>query len=151
MVNTSSGTSSSTINKNSSAHTSSSATLSEESRRRLDEMQAKLNARLSKKGPAGSYIKWDSDGCRRIIQFDPNRFEETEVPFPRSTKPVPRVNLWGQEVIDGKAQGTELACITVSPTLAKDIFKMFKLGVTVLDITRHGMGKSDTWYDVQPV
>lgn len=96
-----------------------------------------------------TYIKFESDGCRKVIKFDPARTEEVQVTYPGTSKAVNRVNLYGNEIVDGKVQGSELACWTASATAAKDVIKMFKLGCVTLDIIRHRMDKS-TYYDVQP-
>lgn len=152
MSNTSVSASSSTQNKSSSnfSSTSSNATISEATRNRLNQISNRLSEQLSKKGSnVSTYIKFESDGCRKVIKFDPARTEEVQVTYPGTSKAVNRVNLYGNEIVDGKVQGSELACWTASATAAKDVIKMFKLGCVTLDIIRHRMDKS-TYYDVQP-
>lgn len=151
MVSTSTSASSSTQNKSPSLSTSSHATISAETRNRLNEISNRLNEQTAKKGSnVSSYIKFDHDGCRKVIRFDPNRVEETQVTYPGSDRAVNRVNFFGHELINDKPQTEEPACWTASATAAKDVIKMFKLGCTTLEVTRHQMDKS-TFYDVQPI
>jgi hypothetical protein len=125
--------------------------LSDDTRNRLNQISNNLNAQLSKKGSnITSYIKFDSDGCHKIIRFDPEKTEEVEVQFPGAPKPVKRVNLFGHEIVNGQVQGIEISCWTASPTAARDVLKLFKLNCFTAEITRHNMEKTNTFYDVQP-
>lgn len=63
--------------------------LSEQTKNKLNQISAKIDEQLSKKGKTVStYIKFDYDGCRKVLKFDPNRTEETEVDYPNTTAPV---------------------------------------------------------------
>lgn len=151
MSTSTSASASSTQKTSASKGTTSSVILSEETKNRLNQISNNLNAQLSKKGSnITSYIKFDTDGCHKIIRFDPEKTEEVEVQFPGAPKPVKRVNLFGHEIVNGQVQGTEISCWTASPTAARDVLKLFKMNCFTAEITRHNMEKTNTFYDVQP-
>jgi len=76
---------------------------------------------------------------------------EEDIEYPSEPgKKIHRVKFYVYQVENGRKSGI-LEEWTASVRTSKDIIKWLVKGYYEIDITRHGMNKNDTRYDVDPV
>jgi len=118
---------------------------------RLREMYERLNQRMSPTSGNGHFLKFTKDGEHKRLFFDHSKTVEEDIEYPSEPgKKIHRVKFYVYQVENGRKSGI-LEEWTASVRTSKDIIKWLVKGYYEIDITRHGMNKNDTRYDVDPV
>jgi len=119
---------------------------------RLKNMYERLNQRATPTTTGnGHYLKFTKDGEHKRLWFDHTKTTESDVEYPSDPgKKIHRVMFYCYQVENGQRSDV-LEEWTTSVRTSKDILKWLLKGYFEIDITRHGMSKNDTRYDVDPV
>lgn len=118
---------------------------------RLRDMYERLNQRASSTPGNGHFLKFTKDGEHKRLFFDHTKIVEEDIEYPSEPgKKIRRVKFYVYQVENGQRSNI-LEEWTASVRTSKDIIKWLMKGYYEIDITRHGMSKNDTRYDVDPV
>jgi hypothetical protein len=144
---TSSGTNSSISNT-----ATNKATLSADTRHRLEALSNQFDEQLSKGGTDATFLKI-APGETKTLLFDPEQVKQITVNYPSDpTTPVKRVQCMVKEA-DEKGnihKDAEIQDFTISITAGRDILRWVLKGFTLLDVNRVGSGMRDTKYMISP-
>jgi len=119
---------------------------------RLKEMYERLNQRTSPTATGnGHYLKFKMDGEHKRLWFDHTKTVESDVEYPSEPgKKIHRVIFYVQQIENGRKSDV-VEEWTTSVRTSTQIIKWLVKGYYEIEITRHGMTKNDTRYDVDPV
>ncbi len=119
-----------------------------ETKRRLIEMEARLNKKTEKSGKS-KFIKFGDNEYMRL-KILPEQTIEDEVTYNEGEQPVTKFKFYCQQIVDGVTSDLVQEW-TASPLWAQTIIHQINRGVTVFDVVRHGVSKTATRYDIDPV
>lgn len=119
-----------------------------ETRQRLIEMEARLNKKTEKTGKS-KFIKFADNEYMRL-KILPEKTVEDEVTYSEGEQPVTKFKFYCQQIEDGVTSDL-IQEWTVSPTWATTIIHQLNRGITTFDVVRHGVSKTATRYDIDPV
>ena len=144
----STSTSVDTSTNTTSASTGKKQVLSEETKRKISEMRARLDKKASSRN-TNKFIKF-KDQEHRLLQFVPEKTHEALVTY-GSQPDTPPVNRYKFYVHDLSSESAgEVLEWTASEAVATDILKWIEKGYCTMHITRKGSDLK-TRYDIDPL
>lgn len=124
----------------------SSKKLSEESKRKLLELNAQLQEQSNSDDT--NYIKFKS-GDTKVLRFEPELTHKEDVQYPDNSKPTLQYKFYASERIEGN-KWSKVRELTLAPRWAKLVIALLLKDFLTQEVTRTGSDKNDTTYTVTP-